>query len=216
MLEQFAAQQDVACLWSGYHGDKLWDRATSGKCLDEDIYRGDMSGFNLSEVCLDAGFINMSIPFMFATSARDIVTLSNDAQMADWQVGGTYDRPIPRRIAESHGVPRELFGQKKSVIMEYYTYCRNPNLAKEFKEYLSGSRGLGAVNRFWYELAGKLDYWRDSISVQSALFPRQWSAREALCPGAANLANTLYVWAVNSAKDVYARNCAAELEGISK
>ena len=52
MFELFAAQQSVACLWSGYHGDKLWDRATSGGYLDPQIKRGDMSGFNLGEIRL--------------------------------------------------------------------------------------------------------------------------------------------------------------------
>lgn len=216
MLERFAAQQDVTCLWSGYHGDKLWDRATSGRYLEENIYRGDMSGFNLGEARLDAGFINLCIPFMFATSVRDIVKISNLAEMADWQVGGGYDRPIPRRIAELHGVPRELFGQKKSVIMEYYTYCRNPDLAKEFRQYLAREQGFGTVDRLWYELAEKLDYWRARIPALSAIFPRQWSARETMRPGAANLANTLYVWAVNSATDVYARKCAVEMAGMGK
>ena len=33
--------------------------------------------------------------------------------MRPWSVGGGYDRPIPRRIAEEAGVPRQHFGQRK-------------------------------------------------------------------------------------------------------
>ena len=33
--------------------------------------------------------------------------------MRPWSIGGAYDRPIPRRIAEEAGVPRDLFGQNK-------------------------------------------------------------------------------------------------------
>ena len=33
--------------------------------------------------------------------------------MEPWRVHTNYDRPIPRRIAEEAGVPRELFGNKK-------------------------------------------------------------------------------------------------------
>ena len=33
--------------------------------------------------------------------------------MGDWRVGGDYDRPIPRRIVESAGVPRDYFGMRK-------------------------------------------------------------------------------------------------------
>jgi hypothetical protein len=214
MFERFAAQQHVACLWSGYHGDTIWDRTTSGKYLEPDIRRGDMSGFNLSEVRLDVGFINLSIPFMFSSSIRHLVHISNLPEMANWQVGGDYDRPIPRRIAEHRGVPRELFGQKKSLIMEYYTYCRNPDLAKEFMQYLTSHQDFGLMARMWYRAAEQLDYWRKKISVLSVMFPQQWSARDALRPGASNLANTLYVWAVNNAKETYARNCADELQGV--
>jgi hypothetical protein len=33
--------------------------------------------------------------------------------MKPWTLGGEYDRPIARRIAEEAGIPRELFGQQK-------------------------------------------------------------------------------------------------------
>ncbi len=33
--------------------------------------------------------------------------------MNPWRVGGGYDKPIARRIAEERGVPRSLFGQTK-------------------------------------------------------------------------------------------------------
>jgi len=34
-------------------------------------------------------------------------------EMQPWSIGGDYDKPFPRRIAEEMGVPRELFGQRK-------------------------------------------------------------------------------------------------------
>ncbi len=33
--------------------------------------------------------------------------------MKHWSIGTDYDRPIPRRIAEDAGVPRQSFGQEK-------------------------------------------------------------------------------------------------------
>src|SRR5258708_10810292 len=35
--------------------------------------------------------------------------------MAPWDVGGSYTRPICRRILEEAGVPRELFGMDKKA-----------------------------------------------------------------------------------------------------
>ncbi len=209
MFEHFATQKHVACLWSGYHGDKLWDRTTSGEYLESDIRRGDMSGFNLSEVRLDTGFINFSIPFMFAPSIRDIVKIANLPEMAAWQVGGGYDRPIPRRIAEQHGVSREQFGQQKSVIMEYYTYCRNAELANEFNDYLTRDQNFGPVARLLYRLAEQLDYWRGR---KPEIFGRLGSLREMMRPGAKDLANTLYVWAINNIKEIYSQNCPKQMQ----
>jgi hypothetical protein len=38
--------------------------------------------------------------------------------MDPWRVGAQYDRPIPRRIVESCGVPRHMFGQEKKAIAQ--------------------------------------------------------------------------------------------------
>ena len=40
--------------------------------------------------------------------------------MTPWSVGGGYDRPIPRRIAESAGVDRQAFGQRKRAVAVWY------------------------------------------------------------------------------------------------
>jgi hypothetical protein len=38
--------------------------------------------------------------------------------MKPWRIGGDYDRPVPRRLVESAGVPRELYGQNKKAITQ--------------------------------------------------------------------------------------------------
>ncbi|MDE5832358.1 MAG: hypothetical protein K2H64_05150 [Desulfovibrio sp.] len=35
--------------------------------------------------------------------------------MLPWTLGNAYDRPVPRRLAEEAGVPRELFGMRKAA-----------------------------------------------------------------------------------------------------
>jgi hypothetical protein len=40
--------------------------------------------------------------------------------MRPWSVGGSYDRPIARRIIEQAGVPRKEFGERKRVVTPVY------------------------------------------------------------------------------------------------
>jgi len=101
-------------LLTGYHGDKIWDR--NNKYLSDQIVRGDPSGLPLTEYRLLTGFINCAVPFWGVRQARDVYMLSNSAEMKPWDVGGTYTRPICRRIAEEAGIPREAFGQSKRAV----------------------------------------------------------------------------------------------------
>src|SRR5256885_14647812 len=49
-----------------------------------------------------------------------------------WRRGGTYDRPIPRRILEEAGIPPRLFGGRKKAIVRTYSYPMNPALRRAF------------------------------------------------------------------------------------
>lgn len=100
-------------LFTGYHGDKVWAKDT--KSLGPDIVRGDPTGLALSEYRLHAGFLNCPVPFWGVRQIRDIHALSNAPELAAWDVPGDYSRPICRRIVESAGVPRDLFGQRKNA-----------------------------------------------------------------------------------------------------
>ena len=79
-------------------------------------------------------------------------------EMAPWRLGNGYDRPIPRRILESAGVPRALFGARKKAVVERRSYPTNPALRRSFFAYLRTLYGCsagfvylhGAVNQFVY------------------------------------------------------------------
>ena len=151
------ANASVNCLFSGYHGDKVWDRATDAEYLDRNVRRGDTSGVNLSEVRLQCGLFNVAIPFVQARSIAAIVAVANSAEMQPWQLDNDYDRPVPRRIAEARGVPREVFGRGKTQVMEYYTWPRDPTLRESLFGYLR-ERGFGWFGRKAYQVAEQLDY----------------------------------------------------------
>lgn len=98
-------------LFTGYHGDKVWAKDTND--LSPDIVRGDPTGLSLSEYRLWVGFLHCPLPYFGVRQIADINRISNSPAMSQWNVSGDYSRPIPRRIAEEAGVPRELFGVRK-------------------------------------------------------------------------------------------------------
>lgn len=113
-------------LYTGYHGDKVWDKNT--KSPTPYIVRGDPSGSSLAEFRLRVGFINLPIPFIGCIRHPAIHAISNSDEMNAWSLNNSYDRPIPRRIVEEAGVERSMFGQqKKAVAMAYLNNSSDDN-----------------------------------------------------------------------------------------
>jgi hypothetical protein len=113
-------------LLTGFHGDKIW--STHNDHVGPDIVRGDASGGSLSEFRLRVGFFNFPVPFAGCVRHPEIHAISNAAEMRPWSLTGTtYDRPIPRRIVETAGVPRQLFGQRKKAIAIPYHRTTRPS-----------------------------------------------------------------------------------------
>ena len=105
-------------LFTGFHGDKLWDVWVAPST---DAKRGDLSGSSLGEFRARVGFVNLPVPFIFVRSQPSIRRIGRSREMSPWSVGGEYDRPVPRRIAEDAQVERAAFGQRKmasSVVFE--------------------------------------------------------------------------------------------------
>jgi hypothetical protein len=98
---------------TGYHGDKVWDRAT--EALGPDIVRSDASGTDLSEYRLWVGFVNCAVPFFGVRQIKDIHDVSSSPELGPWNATSNYNRPICRRIVEEQGVPREMFGMRKKA-----------------------------------------------------------------------------------------------------
>jgi hypothetical protein len=75
-----------------------------------------MCGCSLSEFRARVGFLLVVPPFFGALSHPSVSTISRSAEMEPWSVGGRYDRPVPRRLAEEQGVAREAFGGRKNAV----------------------------------------------------------------------------------------------------
>ena len=108
-----AAQAHLAgaVLVTGFYGDSIWNPEWTK--LGPDIARKDASGLGFCEYRLHAGFVNCAPAFWAARQVADVVAIANSAEMEPCTLGRGYDRPIPRRIIEEAGVPREAFGHQK-------------------------------------------------------------------------------------------------------
>jgi hypothetical protein len=72
-----------------------------------------LGGSSIGEFRLKTDFIHFPLSYSGRIHSPFLQALSVSEAMRPWAVGGGYDRPIARRIAEEAGVPRHLFGQKK-------------------------------------------------------------------------------------------------------
>ncbi|HZI18531.1 MAG TPA: hypothetical protein VEY09_08030, partial [Pyrinomonadaceae bacterium] len=107
-LAVFEDELRDAVLLTGFHGDKIWERSVPPNTV---LRRDDPSGCTMADFRLRVGFLHVPVPFIGAFRHADIHAISNSAEMRPFSVGGSYDRPICRRILEQAGIPRELVGQ---------------------------------------------------------------------------------------------------------
>jgi hypothetical protein len=100
-------------LLTGYHG-AVWSRASM--VVGPDMESADYSGGSLTEFRLRVGFLHLAVPFLGCTSLPSIYRISTSPEMRPWSLMTAYDKPIPRRLVEEAGVPRELFGTTKKAV----------------------------------------------------------------------------------------------------
>lgn len=94
-------------LISGRHGDKPW---TKDETPDPELRNLSYPDNAKLEFRLVFGYLVYAPAFLAVQDLTDIIKISNSPELAKWSIGGHYDRPIPRRIAEDAGVSRSSFG----------------------------------------------------------------------------------------------------------
>lgn len=130
--------------------------------FNDQLIRWDQTGHGLAEVRLTTGMVQMAVPFIGARQRRDILNITDDASMDAYRLGGNYDRPIPRRIAEEAGVPRDLFGQTKLASIVHLPTPNVPitaELRAEFLHHLRKHGLLGRVGALLLPLVQRLNNW---------------------------------------------------------
>ena len=115
-------QLSGSVLLTGRFGERLWEIEKFRRFgLPGDTGNPDfqlptgfrLGGCSMGEFRLRTGFLHFPVPCAGGLHAPAIRAISESEEMKPWSVGGGYDRPIARRIAEEAGVPRHLFGQLK-------------------------------------------------------------------------------------------------------
>jgi hypothetical protein len=189
-----------AMAWTGYHGGKVWDVHVKEKYQKDDILRGDTSGLNLSEIRLESGFVNVAVPFLYARNIEQLAQIGASDEMRSWRLNNDYDRPIPRRIVESAGVDRGLFGWGKRAVMRYDDLPNNRRLRAEFVEFLREKAPLGPWQATAQEWSSKADYLLDRMrgSARIARFVPEMKTgfKRRFIPAHADLQQLMFKWAV--------------------
>jgi hypothetical protein len=98
---------------------------------------------SLTEYRLAIGMLHCPVSFWGVRQIKELHAISNSDEMRPWDVPGDYSRPICRRIVESAGVPRELFGQEKKAAWVLISSGReflSPSSARDYFEWLRDRR----------------------------------------------------------------------------
>jgi len=103
-------------LYTGYLGDAVWSRVS--RRVNTDLLMLYPGGSSLGEFRLRAGFVHFPLPTVGYIRHPSIYAISNSRELEPWALGNDYDRPIPRRLLEEIGVPREAFGRTKKAITQ--------------------------------------------------------------------------------------------------
>lgn len=98
-------------LFTGYCGDLYYLSDRQSK-----YQRTDLGGGSLGEIRKRVGFIHLPLPFIGIEQQKTLLNISLSEEMAPWFGGRLYEKPIPRRIAEDFGIPRDAFGSTKQSI----------------------------------------------------------------------------------------------------
>jgi len=148
------------CL-TGFFGDTLWGKKrippwNYGR--NANLVRADYGGGSFTEFRLRVGFIHVPFAMIGMTHDLSIWNITHSEEMQPWSLGTKYDRPIPRRIVEEAGVPRDLFGQAKKVTAINF----------ELKQQVPEQREMSADYQKYLAAHGHFPRWRATLHNAAA------------------------------------------------
>lgn len=161
-------------VYSGENGDFVYGKSKSYQSINDDIHIvWKNSEIGLWESHIQQGFIPVPMTSFGIRHWTDLYRISNSDEMQQWSIGGDYDRPIPRRILEEHGVPRETFGMKKWGAGFFYAYDWKGRIlqrmstksAADFERYIEENKNVAPLKYYTkYIWANKSIFWNSAMS----------------------------------------------------
>ena len=100
-------------LITGYWGGAAWRGLARAN-----LSRIDLSGASLGEFRLRVDMIHVPMPFIGGLQQPSFSVFRSSPELQPYSVGGVYDEPVARRLAEEAGVPRASFGVEKLAVSQ--------------------------------------------------------------------------------------------------
>lgn len=164
----FDYPEPVCLFLTGFHGDKVW--TTKKHDTSDRIVRGDTSGLGFTEDRLYRGVLHCPVPYWGVRKMDEIQRITHSGEMEPWRLGNDYDRPIPRRIVEEAGVPRDAFARRKSVTTsELRPIPYTPDLRHDFAAYVEAHGGSARLVGL-KSLQSKVQWYLDSVETKWHIF----------------------------------------------
>lgn len=194
-------------LFTGIGGDYAW-----GSDPNDSYY--DYGAVSLSEIRLKTGFIHC--PFLsWLTKFRTLLLdISGSKEMKRWSIRNIYNRPIPRRILEEGGIPREAFGYLKKGGWKFWLIPNrpyDPKLRKQYYKFLITNHLCSRLKISFSPIVSPL-YW--TIMITKAILWRLRGSKgkfEYAKPPFSRIAHSAFPWAVQILADQYRRHAGSEL-----
>lgn len=143
-LQLASIEDDIAgrLVITGQYGDAVF--------ATRDVTRRRRSRASASsqELRLRVGLIYCSPIHTLRAHIPAIIAISNSEELAPFRLGGDYDRPIPRRMGEQAGVPRDLFGRNKiaGMVSEVrWEHQLSTTSRRDFAAFVATTPGLAPV-----------------------------------------------------------------------
>ena len=135
---------------NGFMGGAVWELNAAPNSV---MVRKDCSGSNLTEHRLRHGYLLLPVVTIGSIHQEQVLRIGASEEMRPFSVGGDYDRPVPRRLAEERGIPRQSFGQVKkgnSICFNYSSVWWSPTAFEDLKKF--ERRTVGPALRLQYHL----------------------------------------------------------------